>query len=197
MVYNVYTISGGNKIKRMCSNEHAFELHVWLTKYSYKNDVITKENEKNTFYWKKGSTRKTSQKKKKYERTDNTNSVVIYHTVLNYVIEIRRKAHKHTLNSIRLSDVLPPSTLKDCLVRSKLKVCVHYIFASLFGLNKSTYETRKNALNLQIFKYHDVIKCSSMRHWDTGLVSSRLILPHGEKVPLKLWLATHLMMVSQ
>lgn len=50
VVYNVYTISAGNKIKRMCSNEHALELHVWLTKCSYKSDVITKQNEKNRFY---------------------------------------------------------------------------------------------------------------------------------------------------
>ena len=53
-----------------------------------------------------------------------------YHPALNKVHEILRKAHRYVLNSQRLSGVLPsplrvafqnPKTLRDRLVRSKLK----------------------------------------------------------------------------
>ena len=71
------------------------ELHDWLTKCSYKNDAVIKEILKSTISWKKRSTRKITKK-----RTDNTTLVVSYHPVLRKLIEIFRKAHKYTLNSI-------------------------------------------------------------------------------------------------
>lgn len=39
-------------------------------------------------------------KKNNQKRTDNTTLVVSYHPVLRKLIEIFRKAHKYTLNSI-------------------------------------------------------------------------------------------------
>ena len=54
-----------------------------------------------------------------------------YHPALNKVHEILKKAHRHTIRSRRLNAVLPspprvafrnPKTLKDHLVRSKLKI---------------------------------------------------------------------------
>ena len=71
---------------------------------------------------------------KKREKQDNNDSltlVLTYHPALNKVHEILKKAHRHIIRSPRLSAVLPsppqipfrnPKTLKDHLVRSKLKI---------------------------------------------------------------------------
>ena len=73
---------------------------------------------------------------KKREKQDNNDSITLtlvltYYPALNKVHEILKKAHRHTLRSPRLSAVLPspprvafrnPKTLKDHLVRSKLKI---------------------------------------------------------------------------
>ena len=71
---------------------------------------------------------------KKCEKQDKNDSLILvltYHPALNKVHEILKKAHRHTTRSPSLSAVLPspprvafrnPKTLKDHLVRSKLKI---------------------------------------------------------------------------
>ena len=71
---------------------------------------------------------------KKCEKQDNNDSftlVLTYHPALNKVHKILKKAQRHTIRSPRLGALLPspfrvpfrnPKTLKDHLVRSKLKI---------------------------------------------------------------------------
>ena len=67
----------------------------------------------------------------KQDKNDSLFLVLTYHPALNKVLKILKKAHRHTIRSPRLSAVLPsphwvvfhhPKTLKDHLVRSKLKM---------------------------------------------------------------------------
>ena len=71
---------------------------------------------------------------KKREKQDKNDSLILaltYHPALNKVHEILKKPHRHIIRSPRLSAVLAsprrvafsnPKTLKDHLVRSKLKI---------------------------------------------------------------------------
>ena len=69
--------------------------------------------------------------RKHKKEVDNRIPVVLtYHPALTKVYQILEKPHRHTLKSLRLTAVLPspprlafrnPKTLKDHLVRSKLK----------------------------------------------------------------------------
>ena len=73
---------------------------------------------------------------KKHEKQDKNDSltlVLTYHPALNKIHEILKKAHRHTFRSPRLSvyyhhpldrvALRNPKTMKDHLVRSKLKIC--------------------------------------------------------------------------
>ena len=65
---------------------------------------------------------------------DNIILALTYHPTLNQLYEILRRAHKHVLQSPRLHIALPspptvgfwsPKTIKDKLVRSKLKEFIY------------------------------------------------------------------------
>ena len=69
--------------------------------------------------------KKLLKKREKQDKNDSLTLVLIYYPALNKVHEILKKANKHTIRSPRLSTVLPfrnPKTLKDHLIRSKLKI---------------------------------------------------------------------------
>ena len=72
-----------------------------------------------------------SRKCEKQDRNDSLTLVLTYHPALNKVHQILNKAHRYTIHSPRLLSVLPspsrvafrnPKTLKDFLVRSRLKI---------------------------------------------------------------------------
>ena len=66
-------------------------------------------------------------------KNDSVTLVLTYHPALNKIYEILKKAHRHTICSPWLSAILNhhplelhfaiPKTLKNHLVRSKLKIC--------------------------------------------------------------------------
>ena len=121
-------------MKRISSNEEKLssrleDLEHWFCSRGYKKEKVHSEipkvhsmNRENLL--------------KKREKQDNNDSITLtlvltYYPALNKVHEILKKAHRYTLRSPRLSAVLPspprvafrnPKTLKDHLVRSKLKI---------------------------------------------------------------------------
>ena len=72
-----------------------------------------------------------SRNREKYDKNDSLNLVLTHHPALNKANEIWKKARRHTIRSTRLNAVFPspprvafrnPKTLKDHLVRPKLKI---------------------------------------------------------------------------
>ena len=120
------------RMKRICSNEEKLssqleDLEHWLCSRSYKKEMVHSEIQKNRSM-NRGDLLK---KREKQYNNDSLTLVLTYHTALNKVQEILKKAHRHTIRSPRLSAVLTsppqiafrnPKTLEDHLVRSKSKI---------------------------------------------------------------------------
>ena len=120
-------------MKRICSNEKNLssrleDLEHWICSRGYKKEVVHSEIQKIYSMNRENLLRK-------HEKQDNNYSltlVLTYHPALNKVHELLKKTHRDTIRSPRLTAVLPsprrvalrnPKTLKDHLVRSKLKIC--------------------------------------------------------------------------
>ena len=120
------------RMKRICSNEEKLssrfeDLQHWFCSRGYKKEMVYSETQKI-------HSMNRENLLKKLEKQDNNDSltlVLTYHPALNKAREILKKAHRHTIRSPRLSAVLAspprvafrnPKTLKDHLVRSKLKI---------------------------------------------------------------------------
>ena len=118
------------RIKRICSEENVLherltQLETWLLKRSYLQENVRPEIERVNL-----TSREDLLKKSEKNVDELVTLVLTFHPALNCVHEILRKAERDVLKSNRLSKVLPSPTgvafhnaksLKDCLVRSKLK----------------------------------------------------------------------------
>ena len=120
--------------KRICSTEEKLNNHFeqfkqWLVKHGYRQDHVDSEIERiklvEKTVWFKIRDKKVD---------DNKTLVLTYHPSLNQLYEILRRAHKHVLKSPRLHSGLPsppkvafrnPKTIRDKLVRSKLKEFIY------------------------------------------------------------------------
>lgn len=93
--------------------------------------------------------RSTLLKKRDKSQEDKLILVLTYHPAVIKVVEIVRKLHKHVVKSLRLNAVLPtppriafrnPKTLKDMLVRSKLKTETSLLQLGTMRCNSSCCE---------------------------------------------------------
>ena len=120
------------RLKRICSNKEKLSsrlenLEHWFCNRGYREEMVHSEIQKVHSMNRKNLLKKPE----KQDKNDSLFLVLTYHPALNKVRKILRKAHRHTIRSPRLSAVLPsphwvafhhPKTLKDHLVRSKLKM---------------------------------------------------------------------------
>ena len=119
------------RMKRICSNEvdlqrKLLDLESWLTDRGYKSEIIRPEIQKVNLI-----DRNNLLKKRPKHQEDSITLVLTFHPALNIVFDVLKKAHWHVQKSHVLKVVLPkppriafrnPKTLRDKLVRSKLKL---------------------------------------------------------------------------
>ena len=121
------------RIKRICSSENTMkerlvELESWLVKRGYNSENVKPEIERVHLK----SRTDLLQKRENFVDPNVITLVLTYHPALSSIHNILSRAQRHVNKSIKLSQVLtsPPrvafrnaKTLKDRLVRSKLKSC--------------------------------------------------------------------------
>ena len=120
------------RMKRICSNEEKLssrleDLEHWFCSRGYRKEIVHSEIQKVHSMHRENLLRK----REKQHKNDSLTLALTYHPALNKVHEKLKKADRHTIRSPRLSAILPsptrvafcnPKTLKDHLVRSKLKI---------------------------------------------------------------------------
>ena len=119
------------RMKRICSNEvdlqrKLLDLESLLTDRRYKSEIIRQEIQKVNLIG-----RNNLLKKRPKHQGDSITLVLTFHLALNVVFDVLKRAHRHVQKSPVLKVVLPkpprivfrnPKTLRDKLVRSKLKL---------------------------------------------------------------------------
>ena len=95
------------KFKRVCSteeklNNHLEQLKQWLVKRGYREDHVDSEIERIKLV-----ERTVSFQIRDKKVDDNITLVLTYHSALNQLYEIMRRAHKHVLKSLRFHSNLP------------------------------------------------------------------------------------------
>ena len=117
-------------MKQICSNEVDFkrkllDLESWLTDRGYKSEIIRPEIQKVNLI-----DRNNLLKKRPKHQEDSITLLLTFHPSLN-IVDVLKRAHRHVQKSPVLKVVLPkppriafhnPKTLRDKLVRSKLKL---------------------------------------------------------------------------
>ena len=117
-------------MKQICSNEVDFkqkllDLESWLTDRGYKSEIIRPEIKKVNLI-----DRNNLLKKRPKHQEDSITLLLTFHPSLN-IVDVLKRAHRHVQKSPVLKVVLPkppriafhnPKTLRDKLVRSKLKL---------------------------------------------------------------------------
>ena len=119
------------RIKRICSHvvdlqRKLLDLESWLTDRGYKSEIIRPTIKKVNLIHRNNLLKK----RPKYQE-DSITLVLTFHPVLHIVSDVLKRAHRHVQKSPMLKAVLPkpprvafrnPKTLRDKLVRSKLKL---------------------------------------------------------------------------
>ena len=118
-------------MKRTCSNEIDLQrkllvLELWLTDRGHKFEIIRPEIQKVNLI-----DRNNLLKKRPKYQEDSITLVLTFHSTLHIVFDVLKRAHRHVQKSPMLKVVLSkpqsvafrnPKTLRDKLVRSKLKL---------------------------------------------------------------------------
>ena len=118
-------------MKRTCSNEIDLQrkllvLELWLTDRGHKSEIIRPEIQKVNLI-----DRNNLLKKRPKYQEDSITLVLTFHSTLHIVFDVLKRAHRHVQKSPMLKVVLSkpqsvafrnPKTLRDKLVRSKLKI---------------------------------------------------------------------------
>ena len=137
------------RIKRICSvenelNQQLLNLEQWLVERGYHRDKIKREISR------VNSIERSHLLTKKVKGNDDTVTLTLtFHPALYSVVNILKKAHRHIEKSPVLYQVLPkpprvafrnPKTLKDKLVRSKLKIPTECNIKGFSKCNKKNCE---------------------------------------------------------
>ena len=131
-------------------NNRLEQLKQWLVDHGYKEDHVDSEIERAKLV-----ERTVLLQKRDKEVDDSITIVLTYHPALSQVYEILRRSHKHVIKLPRLRSVPPspprvafrnPKTIRDKLVRSKLKEFIHKGAGTNFLL-ESTVTKEKYHIN--------------------------------------------------